>query len=45
MADSTFLELLKAFESDLEHVAVSELGWVVEDVDTQKRYDRHLGGF
>lgn len=40
----TLLKLLKTLEGDLEDVLVAELGRVVEDVDPEKRYDRHLGG-
>ena len=38
----TFLQRLQAFEGDLELVRITKLGWVVEDVDAQERYDRHL---
>lgn len=38
----TFLELLKALEGDLKLVGVSEGGWIVQDLDAEKRDDRHL---
>jgi hypothetical protein len=38
----TFLQRLQTLKGDLELVRVTELGWVVEDVDAQERYDRHL---
>lgn len=38
----TLLKGLKTLKGDLELVGVVELGWVVEDVDAQERYDRHL---
>jgi hypothetical protein len=38
----TFLQRLQTFKSDLELVRVAELGWIVEDVDAQERYNRHL---
>ena len=44
----TLLKRLQAFKGDLKLIGVSKLGWVVENVDAQKRYDRHLdddGGF
>lgn len=41
----TFLQLLQAFESDLQFVVVGELGGVVEDVHPKKRDQRHLGRF
>lgn len=38
----TLLQLLETFECDLELVLVGELGRVVQDVDVQKRDDRHF---
>jgi hypothetical protein len=38
----TLLQRLQTFKGDLELIRVTELGWVVEDVDAQERYDRHL---
>jgi hypothetical protein len=38
----TLLQRLQTLEGDLELVRVPKLGWVVENVDTQERYDRHL---
>ncbi len=35
----TFLQRLQTLEGDLELVRVTELCWVVEDVDAEKRYD------
>lgn len=37
----TLLQLLKTLEGDLELVWVTELGWVVEDVNAQERDGRH----
>ena len=42
--ERTLLERLEAFEGNLELVLVEELGGVVEDLDAQKRDDRHCGG-
>ena len=38
----TLLQRLQTLKGDLELVWIAELGWVVEDVDAQERYDRHL---
>ena len=39
----TLGERLEAFEGDLELVLVCEAGGVVDNLDVQKRNDRHLG--
>ncbi len=38
----TFLQWLQTLEGDLELIGITEFCWVVEDVDAQERYDRHL---
>lgn len=36
------MKWLQALESDLELVWITKLGWIVEDIDAEERYDRHI---
>lgn len=42
-AKLTSLQLLKAFEGNLELIRRAKRRGVVLDLDTEKRYDRHIG--
>ena len=38
----TLLKLFQALKGDLEMIGITEFGRIVEDLDTEKRYDRHV---
>lgn len=44
-ASFTFLQRLQTLKGDFKLIGITELGWVVEDVDAQERYNRHREGY